>query len=113
MHGKVSPDEYSGGLRVSADALYDLQLARESRAQALRITLNGNADIERLKKVLNPFRAEPENGVSGVAVELQLVKHDFSCRVRLGEAWRVRMADALFDQLHGWVSPEAVEIAYQ
>ncbi|RIY40200.1 DNA polymerase III subunit alpha [Neopusillimonas maritima] len=113
VHGKVSPDEYSGGLRVSADALYDLQLARESRAQALRITLNGNADVERLKKVLNPFRAEPENGVFGVAVELQLVKHDFSCRVRLGESWRVRMADALFDQLNGWVSPDAVEIAYQ
>jgi DNA polymerase-3 subunit alpha len=113
VHGKVIADDYSGGLRVSADALYDLQLARESRARALRITLNGNADVDRLKTVLNPFKAEPENGVPGVAVELQLVKQGFSCRVRLGEAWRVRMADALFDQLNGWVSPEAVEIAYQ
>src|SRR5690606_13980065 len=41
VQGKVSYDEYSGGMRIVADALYDLQLAREARARALRITLNG------------------------------------------------------------------------
>ena len=32
VQGKVSNDDYSGGMRVVADQLYDLQLAREARA---------------------------------------------------------------------------------
>src|SRR3546814_15548292 len=66
IHGKVSNDDYSGGLRVSAESVFDLQLAREARARSLRITLNGNADAARLRQMLNPFRAEPENGMPGV-----------------------------------------------
>src|SRR5699024_10263413 len=27
VHGKISPDDYSGGLRVTADSLQDLQMA--------------------------------------------------------------------------------------
>ncbi|MFT0547766.1 DNA polymerase III subunit alpha [Allopusillimonas ginsengisoli] len=112
IHGKVSNDDYSGGLRVSADAVYDLQLAREERARSLRITLNGNADTARLRQVLNPFRAEPENGILGVPVEIRLHKSPFLCTLRLGEDWRVRMADAMFEQLDRWVDREAVEIIY-
>lgn len=112
IHGKVSNDDYSGGLRVSAEEVFDLQLAREARARSLRISLNGNADAQRLRQLLNPFRAEPENGVPGVAVELRLKQDNFWCTVRLGEDWRVRMADAMLEQLNEWVTPDAVEINY-
>lgn len=113
VQGKVSNDEYSGGLRVSADQLFDLQLAREARAQALRITLEGEADAIKLRQLLNPFRAEPENGVPGVAVEVLLRRKDYLCTVRLGDDWRVRMADSMLDQLAQWVSADGLEIAYQ
>ncbi len=113
VQGKVSNDEYSGGLRVSADQLFDLQLAREARAQALRITLDGEADALKLRQLLNPFRAEPENGVPGVAVEVLLRREDYLCAVRLGDDWRVRMADTMLDQLAQWVSADGLEIAYQ
>src|SRR5690606_31247903 len=112
VHGKVSHDEYSGGLRVTADALYDLQLARESRANSLRITLNGNADPQRLRQLLNPYRADPENGMPGVPVEIQLERDDYLCLVRLGDDWRVRMSDTLLEQLAEWVMPESLEITY-
>src|SRR5690606_18993348 len=105
-------DEYSGGLRVSADSVYDLQLAREAKASNVRITLNGNADAARLRQVLNPFRAEPENGVPGVPVEVRLQRDGYLCTVRLGEDWRVRMADALLEQLDQWAQPHGVEINY-
>jgi len=110
VHGKVSNDDYSGGLRVSAEAVYDLQLVREARARALCITLNGDADTDRLRQWLNPFRAEPENGVPGVPVEVRLRRDDFLCTVRLGEDWRVRMADVLLDTLED--QADDVEIAY-
>src|SRR5690606_31463034 len=32
VQGRVSNDEYSGGMRIVADALYDLQMAREAKA---------------------------------------------------------------------------------
>ncbi|MGP1615384.1 MAG: helix-hairpin-helix domain-containing protein, partial [Pollutimonas bauzanensis] len=112
IQGKVSNDDYSGGLRVSAESVFDLQLAREARARSLRITLNGNADAARLRQLLNPFRAEPENGVPGVPVELRLKRNDFLCTVRLGEDWRVRMADAMLEQLGAWAEPDGVEINY-
>jgi len=112
IQGKVSNDDFSGGLRVSAESVFDLQLAREARARSLRVTLNGNADAARLRQLLNPFRAEPENGVPGIPVELRLKRNDFLCTVRLGEEWRVRMADAMLEQLSAWAEPEGVEINY-
>ncbi|HUH59903.1 MAG TPA: DNA polymerase III subunit alpha [Candidimonas sp.] len=112
IQGKVSNDDYSGGLRVSAESVFDLQLAREARARALRITLNGKADAATLRQILNPFRAEPENGVPGVPVELRVKREGFVCTVRLGDDWRVRMADAMLDKIGAWVRPDAVEISY-
>ena len=112
IQGKVSNDDYSGGLRVSAESVFDLQLAREARARTLRITLNGNADAARLRQLLNPFRAEPENGIAGVPVEIRLRRDDYSCTVRLGDEWRVRMADAMLEQLDAWARPDGVEISY-
>ncbi len=112
IHGKVSNDDYSGGLRVSAESVFDLQLAREARARSLRITLNENTDAARLRQLLNPFRAEPENGVPGVPVELRLKRSEFLCTVRLGEEWRVRMADTMLEQLSDWAQPDGVEINY-
>ncbi|TEA78390.1 DNA polymerase III subunit alpha [Allopusillimonas ginsengisoli] len=112
IQGKVSNDDFSGGLRVSADSVFDLQLAREARARSLCITLNGEADAAKLRQLLNPFRAEPENGVPGVPVEVRLLRDDFHCTLRLGEDWRVRMADVMLEQLQGWAQPDGVEINY-
>ncbi|KOQ44442.1 DNA polymerase III subunit alpha, partial [Achromobacter xylosoxidans] len=53
VQGKVSNDDYSGGMRIVAEQLYDLQLAREARAKSLRVKLNGGADAARLRQMLN------------------------------------------------------------
>jgi DNA polymerase-3 subunit alpha len=45
-------------------------------------------------------------------VEILLHRKGYRCTVRLGDDWRVRMADAMLDQLHGWTSPDGVEITY-
>jgi DNA polymerase-3 subunit alpha len=112
VHGKVSHDDYSGGMRIVADDLYDLQLAREARAKSLRVKLNGQADAKRLYQLLNPFRAEPENGIPGVPVDIIYSRDNFQCTVRLGEEWRVRMADTLLDNLTAWANPDGVEVTY-
>jgi len=52
--GKVQRDEFSGGLRVSADEILDLEGLRARFAARLRIAMNGEADAKRLQQVLRP-----------------------------------------------------------
>lgn len=113
IKGKVSFDDYSGGLRITADEIYDLQLAREARARSLQLTLTESCfDTEKLHQLLNPFRAEPENDVPGVTVDVFLAQSRYDCLVRLGTEWRVRLADVMLENLHEWLGAEAVEIKY-
>lgn len=113
VKGRVSHDDYSGGLRVSADEIYDLQLAREARARALSLHLSAeHCQLDKLQQLLNPFRAEPENNIPGVLVELQLDQGHYVCTVRLGTEWRVRLADTLLEQCQQWLGEHAVEISY-
>lgn len=113
IKGKVSFDDYSGGLRITAEEIYDLQLAREARARSLRIHLTqDHHNTEKLYQMLNPFRAEPENQIPGVAVELAIDNHQYECQIRLGTEWRVRLADSMLEQFQSWLGTEAVEINY-
>src|SRR5207237_1265949 len=48
--GKVQRDEFSGGLRVSADELLDLEGLRARFAARLRIAMNGEADAKKLQQ---------------------------------------------------------------
>jgi len=108
--GRVSLDEYSGGLRVSVDEIFDLQSMREARARALKIQLNGNADAARLQAVLQPYRAT--NPEQGMVVEITYETSRASCVVRLGEQWRVHVPDELIGELAKWVDAGNVEIRY-
>ena len=85
--------------------------ARGAR-KSLRIRLNGQADAARLRQLLNLFRAEPENGVPGVPVDVVYRRNNFLCTVRLGEDWRVRMADTLLENLNDWAKPGGVEVTH-
>ncbi|WP_323012602.1 DNA polymerase III subunit alpha [Castellaniella sp.] len=108
IQGRVSHDEYSGGLRVSADDLYDLQRVRETRARSLRLSVPAELDLVRLTALLAPWRSVD----AGVPVELSLQRAGFACQLRLGEDWRVRMDDALIASARQWLSYDQVEVFY-
>lgn len=113
IKGTVSFDDYSGGLRVTAEEIYDLQLAREAKARSLQLSLSADKyDTKKLHQMLNPYRAEPENNIPGVAVELLLDDEPYECQVRLGAEWRVRLADSMLEQLEQWLGQQSVDIAY-
>ncbi len=58
VQGKVQRDDFAGGLRVTADELYDLPGLRARYAARLRLEMNGQADAKRLMDTLAPYRAE-------------------------------------------------------
>ncbi len=107
--GKVQNDEFSGGLRVSADELLDLERLRERYAARLRIALNGQADAKRLQQALAPYRASG-NGACQVIVSYSNARA--ACELALGDAWRVRPDTQLIAELGAWLAPENVEVVY-
>ncbi len=113
VEGKVSRDDFSGGLRVIADKLMTLAEARGRYAKVLRVALNGKvsrgdtAAAERLRTLLAPYR----NGPCPVRVCYRNAQAE--CELPLGEAWRVRLDDELLAGLQQWLQAENVEVVYQ
>ena len=94
-------NRFNGTLRLSVETLYDLQAAREARARRLVVQIDEKMDTATMRQLFNPFRAEPENGIPGVWVQIALSSTEgFRCSLSLGQEWRLRMADDLFAQLH-------------
>jgi DNA polymerase-3 subunit alpha len=112
VQGKVQRDDFSGGLRVTADDLLDLATLRERLGGRLRIEMNGATDkardAKRLMDMLAPYRA-PDGGC---AVLVHYENAGASCDVALGDAWRVRPDEQMLGELSAWLSPEAVEFQY-
>ncbi|MFN2644190.1 MAG: OB-fold nucleic acid binding domain-containing protein, partial [Burkholderiales bacterium] len=107
--GKVQRDEFSGGLRVSADEILDLESMRARFAARLRIAVNGQADARRLQQVLAPYRA---SGDAACPVVVAYRNSSAACEVALGESWRVRPASELIAELGAWLAPENVQLVY-
>jgi DNA polymerase-3 subunit alpha len=111
--GKVQRDDFSGGLRVSAEEVLDLEAARGRFASRLRISMNGQADARRLQELLAPYRAS--GGASGSGACQVVVSYrnaTAACDVALGEAWRVRPDSRLIAELGAWLAPENVQLLY-
>jgi DNA polymerase-3 subunit alpha len=109
VQGKVSYDDYAGGLRITADALYDLDEARAAFAERITVTLNGDAHAGRLLKMLLPYRVE---GGRGCLVTLRYINTEASCAMRLDDNWRVRPSETLLEDLRGWLSAKNVALSY-
>jgi DNA polymerase-3 subunit alpha len=107
VQGKVQHDDFTGGLRVSAEDLLDLAALRERFASGLRLAMNGQADAKRLKDALAPYRAE-----RGCPVFVHWENAGASCDVALGDAWRVRPDERLIGELSAWLSPENVQLRF-
>jgi DNA polymerase-3 subunit alpha len=106
VEGKVQRDDFSGGLRVSADKLYTLAEARGRYARGLQLTMNGGSDAKRLQALLAPFRNGP------CPVRLSYRNGDAAAELPLPESWRVKLDDALLAGLAAWLKPENVKVLY-
>lgn len=107
VEGKVSYDEFSGNNRVVADKLMTLGEARARFARYLRLDMDGQADIRRLRTLLSSF------GPGSAPVHLRYRNPVAECELVLGEEMRVRLDDALIEELGRWLKPENVQIIYQ
>ena len=120
--GRVSHDEFSGGIRVNARKLFDLAAARNAHASMLKIYCNGQADAIKLRELLAPYRRNVSEidssdlklfGVKkACAVKIEYHNKTSRVEIMLGEQWRVELHDDLLKNLRGWLSSENVKILY-
>lgn len=107
VEGKVSFDEFSQSLRVSAERLFNLHEARKEFARVLKITCNGQSSGDKLRELLTPYL----KGRCPVAIEYY--NRNARCEISLGEEWKVDPRDELIASLAEWLRPENVKLRYR
>ncbi|MCS3458140.1 MULTISPECIES: DNA polymerase III subunit alpha [Aeromonas] len=110
VSGQVSFDDFSGGLKMSARELLDINDARERFARAIRISLDeqriDERFFQRFSEILEPARA----GVCPVQVHYR--RPGSRVRLTLGTEWRVTPTDQLIDDLRVLLGRERVELVF-
>jgi len=103
---RVTDDGEVQGMRIIAEAVYDLAAFRRQRARGLRLACNGNASADRLAAILAPFRP----GDKPITVEYRNAR--VGGEVELSADWRVNLDEALIQQLRDWLADENVQVIY-
>jgi DNA polymerase III subunit alpha len=109
VRGRVSHDDFSGGNRVIADDVIDIEEARKFVRQ-LTLSMNGQADSDKLRRLLSPHLAP--NQRDAVAVKILYNNGEAEVPVMLPDQWRVRVTEALVSSLTDWLSADNVAMVY-
>lgn len=113
VEARVSRSKFNNTLRINANALFNLQSAREAVAKDLSVVLNEAIAPKQLHTLMNPYRAEPENGFNGVAVRfVYQPQQDIACEILLGDEWRVRLNPQLLEGLAARKEITSFEVNY-
>ncbi len=103
VHGRVAEDQFSGGMRITAEQLFDLTKARDEYARELRLSFNGQADAARLAQMMKPHMP------GGCAVRIAYRNQDALCEMEIGSA---KISEALLASLTQWLSADNVQLRY-
>jgi len=110
VEGEVSLDDYTGGLKMSANKIYDIDHAREAFARQLVLKVDqqkaGNGFIRGLSEVLGPYRE------GRCPVRLDYRQTGVVAQIQLGANWCVRPTDELMRRLDDLIGRKQVKVEY-
>ncbi|MGE3482273.1 MAG: DNA polymerase III subunit alpha [Gammaproteobacteria bacterium] len=110
VEGGVSVDEYSGGYRMSAEKVYDIDRARGVYAKGVEIDMQARAAANgfsaMLARILEPFRE------GRCPVWINYVGAGARARMALGREWSVDPTDELLHRLSEVAGPDGVRVIY-
>ncbi|TDT37785.1 DNA polymerase III alpha subunit [Halospina denitrificans] len=110
MEGRVSHDDYSGSLKMTADGVMDINRARREYSRGLRLCVEqpqcANGFLDELEDVLRPYRGP------GCPVNLDYESPSARTLIRLGENWRVQPDDELLLSLRHLLGEDRVTLVY-
>ena len=105
--GKVSEDRFNGGLRITAEKVYDLTASRIHYGRQVGLFLPAAVPTAKIAEVLKPHRVE-----EGLPVALRLKPDGVECTLQLGDDWLVAPSDALTLALEQVLGAKEVAIEY-
>ncbi|MBU1214121.1 MAG: DNA polymerase III subunit alpha [Gammaproteobacteria bacterium] len=107
--GRASMDEYSGGMRISADALFDFASARAVFAKRLDIecSMDDKVCTTRLAEMLKPYCG------GECTVQINYRNLIGAAPLRLGDEWKVTLPEELIATLNDEIGRDKVRIIYQ
>ncbi len=111
VEGTVTIDDFSGSFKMSSDAIYDIEQARERFAHRLEINLDNrqaaNGFIDSLTQTLKPY----SEGLCPVWLAYQ--SDAASAKIALGPKWRVKPSDELLHRLEMLAGESQVRMVYR
>ena len=111
VEGHVSVDDYTGGFKMSAEKIYNIDQTRATFGAHLVIEVSediaGNGFLAELEEILGPAR----NGAC--AVVLRYRNRGAEAEIALGEAWKVHPSGAVLEQLGRLAGTDHVHLHYQ
>ena len=105
--GKVSEDRFNGGLRITAEKVFDIAAARIHYGHKLEMDVECTISPARMAEVLAPYR-NPD----GLPVSLRVKPQGVECTLQLGDEWRVAPSDALKHALELNLGAKDVAVEY-
>lgn len=110
VEGEVSLDDYSGGYKMSAKNLYDIDQAREHFAKRLLVRVDehkaANGFVSALQKTLQPYR----EGFCPVVIDYAAA--GVRAQLPLGEGWSVHPTDELLHRLQDLAGSGQIDVIY-
>jgi len=107
VEGRPALDDFTGGVRIGAEKIYDLLAVRNQFAKRLRLSYNGQSSGAKLRNLLTPFLG------GNCPVTVAYNNHDALCEMDLGAQWKVTPQEELVAALGEWLSPDMVRFVYQ
>lgn len=105
--GKVSEDRFNGGLRITAEKVFDIAAARIHYGHKLEMDIECGISTAKMAEVLSPYR-HPD----GLPVSLRVKPQGVECILQLGDEWRVAPSDALKHALELNLGAKDVAVEY-
>ena len=110
VEGEVEPDNFDGGLKMSADNMMEIEQARERNCQSVKVILKQQGFSSNLMKELKNTLGEWQHGTTPVRICYYAATA--MAELELGTVWRVTPSDKLLQQLESLLGPENVELAF-
>ncbi|WP_462176878.1 hypothetical protein, partial [Acinetobacter baumannii] len=105
--GKVSEDRFNGGLRITAEKVFDIAASRIQYGHKLEMDLSTSIDPAKIADVLQPYRVQ-----DGMPVSLRLETNGIPYVMQLGDDWRVAPSDTLKQALELTLGAKDVVVEY-
>ncbi len=111
VEGQVSVDEYTGGFKMSAEKLYNMEQARAAFSTRLVIEVNadfaGNGFVDELQEILKPAA----QGKCPVYVHYRGLQAQ--AEIALGEEWKISPTNVVLERLSRLAGESNVRLVYR